>query len=82
MLAGRATIGSFLDLIAAFADESSPAVWSTIVTGLSWCDRFLDGAPRERFRDMVRDLVQPAMAAWAGRPGTTTTRSTASCAAT
>jgi puromycin-sensitive aminopeptidase len=61
VIAGRATIGSFLDLIAAFADETSPAVWSTIVTGLSWCDRFLDGAPRERFRDMVRDLVRPAM---------------------
>jgi aminopeptidase N len=70
VLAGRATIGSFLDLSAGFADETSPAVWSTIVTGLSWCDRFLDGAPRERFRDLVRDLVRPAMArlGWEARP--------------
>jgi aminopeptidase N len=70
VLADRATIGSFLDLIGGFADETSPAVWDTIMTGLAWCDRFLDGAPRERFRDMVRDLVRPAMArlGWDTRP--------------
>jgi puromycin-sensitive aminopeptidase len=70
VLAGRAPIGSFLDLIASFADETSPAVWSTIVTGLSWCDRFLEGPARERFRDTVRDLVRPAMArlGWEAHP--------------
>ncbi len=61
VVAGRAEVGSFLDLAAAFADETAPAVWHTIITGLSWCDRFLDGEPRERFRDLVRVLVRPAM---------------------
>jgi puromycin-sensitive aminopeptidase len=61
VLADRASIGSFLDLIGGFSEETSPAVWDTIITGLAWCDRFLDGPPRERFRDTVRDLVRPAM---------------------
>ena len=29
--------------------------------GSRWCDRFLDGEPRERFRDDVRTLVRPAL---------------------
>ena len=29
--------------------------------GSRWCDRFLDGPPRERFRDYVRTLVRPAL---------------------
>jgi puromycin-sensitive aminopeptidase len=70
VLADRASIGSYLDLAAGFAEETSPAVWSTILTGLGWCDRFLDGAPRERFRDMVRDLVRPSLGrlGWDVRP--------------
>jgi puromycin-sensitive aminopeptidase len=70
VVAGRAPVGSFLDLIAGFSDETSPAVWDTIITGLAWCDRFLDDQPRERFRDMVRDLVRPALARlrWEAQP--------------
>jgi puromycin-sensitive aminopeptidase len=37
-------------------------VWRTIVTGLGWCDRFVQAEPRERFRGAVRDLVRPAFA--------------------
>ena len=36
-------------------------MWQAILTGLGWCDRFVDGEPRERFRDFVRDLVRPAL---------------------
>ena len=60
-VAGRATVSSFLDVAAGFAGETAPSVWQTIITGLAWCDRFLDGPPRERFRDYVRTLVRPAL---------------------
>jgi aminopeptidase N len=62
VVAGRAPVASFLDMLPAFADETAPAVWQTIITGLTWCDRFLADEPRDRFRDMVRDLVRPALA--------------------
>jgi puromycin-sensitive aminopeptidase len=70
VVAGRAPVSSFLDMLPAFADESAPAVWQTIITGLTWCDRFLDGEPRERFRDTVRELVRPALTrlGWDPRP--------------
>ena len=70
VVAGRAPAGSFLDMLPGFADETAPAVWQTIMTGLTWSDRFLDGEPRERFRDMVRELVGPALArlGWDPRP--------------
>jgi aminopeptidase N len=61
VVAGRAGVGSFLDLAAGFRDEASPAVWRTLIGGLGWIDRFLDGAPRERFREDVRSLVGPAL---------------------
>ena len=70
VVAGRAQAASFLDMLPAFADETAPAVWQTIITALAWCDRFLDGEPRERFRDMVRELVRPALGrlGWDPRP--------------
>jgi puromycin-sensitive aminopeptidase len=61
VVAGRAPASSFLDMLPGFSDETAPAVWQTIITALTWCDRFLDGQPRERFRDMVRELVRPAL---------------------
>jgi puromycin-sensitive aminopeptidase len=60
-VSGRATVSAFLDVAAEFRDETAPSVWQTIITGLAWCDRFLDGEPRERFRDFVRTLVRPAL---------------------
>jgi len=60
-VAGRAPAGAFIDLVRGFADEDDPGVWKAIIGGLAWCDRFLDGTPRDRFRDMVRDLVRPAV---------------------
>ena len=58
--AGDADIGSFLDLVEGFRDETELPVWQAILHGLSWCDRFVDGEARERFRDSVRTLVRPA----------------------
>ena len=58
--AGDADVTSFLDLADGFRDEDELPVWQAILHGLSWCDRFVDGDERERFRDHVRDLVRPA----------------------
>jgi puromycin-sensitive aminopeptidase len=69
-VSGRASVGAFLDLIEGFTEETAPAVWQTILTGLTWCDRFIDGPARERFRDDVRALVRPALGrlGWEARP--------------
>ena len=61
VVAGDAAVSSFLDLVSGFSAETAPVVWRTIITGLQWCDRFLEGEPRERFRDEVRSLVRPAL---------------------
>jgi len=69
-VSGRATVSDFLEVAAGFRDETAPSVWQTIMTGLAWCDRFVDGEPRERFRDFVRTLVRPALdrLGWDPRP--------------
>ena len=71
VVAGDASASSFIDLVSGFSGEDDPGVWGAIITGLGWCDRFLDGAPRERFRDLVRDLVRPELErlGWEDRPG-------------
>ena len=73
VVAGDAPVSSFLDLAMGFGGETAPAVWHTIITGLNWCDRFLEGEPRERFRAAVRDLVRPALRrlGWDPRDGET-----------
>jgi puromycin-sensitive aminopeptidase len=58
---GTATASSFCRFVEGFADETELPVWQLILTGLGWCDRFLDGAARDRFRDYVRDLLRPAL---------------------
>ena len=40
-----------------FGSEPDVAVWRTLAAGLGWCDRLLDGEPRERFRAFVRELA-------------------------
>jgi puromycin-sensitive aminopeptidase len=61
VVAGDASATTFIDLVAGFSGETDLSVWQAIASGLSWCDRFLDGAPRERFRDFVRTLVHPQL---------------------
>ncbi|HYJ61353.1 MAG TPA: M1 family metallopeptidase [Actinomycetota bacterium] len=69
-VAGRASAAAFIDLVRGFTDEDDPSVWKAIIGGLGWCDRFLSGAPRDGFRDAVRDLVRPALdrLGWDPRP--------------
>ncbi len=58
---GTAAPSSFLRLIEGFKTETDLPVWQLILTGLGWCDRFLEGDPRDRFRDHVRGLLRPAL---------------------
>ena len=62
VVAGQASAGSFLDLVAGLGDETDLRVWQAILGGLGWLDRFVDDEPRERLRAFVRDLVRPALA--------------------
>ena len=70
-MAGSTDAGTFCDLVANFSDEPDVAVWRTITAGLGWCDRLLEGEPRERFRAFVRQLVGPRLAelGWQAEPG-------------
>jgi Aminopeptidase N len=61
VVAGDASVETFLDLIEGFAEETAPAVWQTIITTLAWCDRFVEGVAREDFRAAVRALARPAL---------------------
>ena len=58
---GSTTASSFCRFVEGFADETELPVWQLILTGLNWCDRFLEGEPRDRFRDYVRTLLRPSI---------------------
>jgi puromycin-sensitive aminopeptidase len=58
---GAAPVSEFVSAASHYGDEDDLAVWQLLMQGLGWCDRFLDGEPRERFRAFVRRLVAPAM---------------------
>ena len=59
--AGSATASDFVRFAERFGDEHDLAVWQAVLQGLGWCDRFLEGEPREQFRSFVRRLVAPAL---------------------
>ena len=71
VVGGQASAVHFLDLVQGFKDETELTVWQAITTGLGWCDRFLEGSARDRFRDEVRGLVRPAVdrLGWEPHPG-------------
>jgi puromycin-sensitive aminopeptidase len=58
---GAASASEFIAAAGRYGDEDDLAVWQVLLQGLGWCDRFLEGEPRERFRAFVRRLVAPAM---------------------
>jgi puromycin-sensitive aminopeptidase len=58
---GSTTSSSFCRFVEGFVEETELPVWQLILTGLSWCDRFLEDEPRDRFRDYVRRLLRPAI---------------------
>ena len=61
VVAGRGSAAAFCRFAAAFEHESEYPVWQALLQGLGWCERFLEGEPRERFRSFVRSLVRPAL---------------------
>jgi hypothetical protein len=58
---GAAPASEFVAAAGRYGDEDDLAVWQVLLQGLGWCDRFIEGEPRERFRAFVRRLVAPAM---------------------
>ena len=60
VLAGDTPASTFVRFAEAFRDETDVNVWGTLLTGLSWCERILEGEPRERLRALVRGLARPA----------------------
>ena len=71
VVAGLLDVDAFIRLVGAFADETEHTVWQLIVTGLRWCDRFVEATARERLRAFVRELLGPIVArlGWARRAG-------------
>jgi puromycin-sensitive aminopeptidase len=67
---GTMAASAFCRFVEGFRDETDLPTWQLILTGLAWCDRFLDGPARDRFRDFVRDLVMPGIRrlGWEPRP--------------
>ena len=59
--AGSASASAFVRFAERFGAEDDLSVWQALLQGLGWCDRFLDGEPRESFRAFVRHLVAPAL---------------------
>jgi puromycin-sensitive aminopeptidase len=58
---GSTSAASFCRFVERFKDETELPVWQLILTGLAWCDRFVEDEPRERFRDFVRELLRPTL---------------------
>jgi puromycin-sensitive aminopeptidase len=71
VVAGRGSAAAFCRFAAAFEHETEYPVWQALFQGLGWCERFLEGEPRERFRSFVRSLVRPALdrVGWEPREG-------------
>jgi aminopeptidase N len=59
--AGSSSASAFVRFAERFGEEDDLSVWQALLQGLGWCDRFLDGEPREAFRAFVRRLVAPAL---------------------
>jgi len=54
---GSTTASSFCRFVEGFADETELPVWQLMLTGLNWCDRFIEGEPRDRFRSPVAAMT-------------------------
>jgi puromycin-sensitive aminopeptidase len=68
---GAAQASDYVRFAERFAEEDDLAVWQALLQGLGWCDRFVEGETRERFRTFVRRLVAPALdrLGWEARDG-------------
>ena len=54
VMAGSASASEFVRFAERFGEEDDLSVWQALLQGLGWCDRFLEGEPRESFRAFVR----------------------------
>jgi puromycin-sensitive aminopeptidase len=61
VVAGSADASEFVSFAARFDAEEDLAVWQALLLGLGWCDRFMEGQPREGFRTFVRHLLAPVL---------------------
>jgi puromycin-sensitive aminopeptidase len=70
VVAGATSAAAFCELAQGFVDEPDLPVWRTLISSLTWCDRLLEGEPREQFRALVRTLVKPRLEAlgWTPEP--------------
>ena len=69
VVAGSMTAAAYCEFARHFANEPALPVWQVLLAGLRFCDRLLDGEPRERFREFVRSLVGPALERLGWEPG-------------
>jgi len=60
----------YLGLVRGLTEETDLHVWQSVVAGMGWFDRFVEGEPREGLRRYVRDLVRPASERLGWKPGT------------
>jgi puromycin-sensitive aminopeptidase len=61
VLSGAVDPVAFCTFAEAFTEETDLSVWQSLLTGLAWFERFLEGEPRERFAAFVRALARPAL---------------------
>lgn len=69
VLAGAMGAVEYCRLASRFGEEREDFVWKTLLGGLGWCDRLLDGEPRESFRSFIRELAGPALEEVGWEPG-------------
>jgi puromycin-sensitive aminopeptidase len=69
-VAGGVPAAEYLGLVRGLTEETDLHVWQSVVAGMGWFDRFVEGEPREGLRRYVRDLVRPAFDRLGWEPGT------------
>ncbi|HEX9259103.1 MAG TPA: M1 family metallopeptidase [Acidimicrobiales bacterium] len=71
VVAGWLGADDFVRFSSGFADETEPAIWQTLLNGLRWCDRFVEGEARDELRTRLGALVSPALdrLGWEPQPG-------------
>ncbi|MDQ1438372.1 MAG: tricorn protease interacting factor [Acidimicrobiaceae bacterium] len=71
VLAGTTSPAEYVDLLRLFRDETDPAVWAVIVSGLGALRRAMPETDRPRLQRFVRELVGPQVTrlGWTPQPG-------------
>jgi aminopeptidase N len=71
VLAGRYSAADFCRFAEPFSDETELTVWSSLLQGIGWYDRFLKAGAHEHYRAWVRKIVSPPLEriGWEPREG-------------